>query len=185
MSKKESYSFLQAITGSQIASLIAVIVSLSALMVSIYEANIMKEQQQLMVSQQKTSVWPYVKGNTLYNFDTLSSIKVVIENKGIGPALIDDIKISINDTVATDYLKLNEKLKNVFKENQFYLSLMSLSDHVLAPGEKIELMSIRFPRFDNDYFLIAEMKIDYDLCYCSIYNECWKVNTRSGIPNCN
>jgi hypothetical protein len=185
MSKKESNSFLHAFTGSQIASLIAVIVSLSALMVSIYEANIMKEQQQLMVSQQKTSVWPYVKGNTLYSFDTLSSIKVVIENKGIGPALIDEIRISINGQSVAGYTEINDKLGETFIGNEYYLSLASLADHVLAPAEKLEVLSIRFPAFPEQMNIVGSMEINYDLCYCSVYNECWKINTRSSEPNCN
>ena len=150
------------LTGSQIASLIAVIVSISALAVSIYEARIMKEQQQLMVSQQKTSVWPYVKGNTLLRFDSVSSIRVILENKGIGPALINGIQLSIDGSVATDYTDLNDKLKDVFKDHNFYLSLASLSEHVLAPGEILELMTVRFPPFKDDYIVVSDMEIGYD-----------------------
>ena len=185
MSEDRSSILSSRLTGSQIASLIAVMVSISALAVSIYEARIMKEQQQLMVSQQKTSVWPYVKGNTLLRFDSVSSIRVVLENKGIGPALIDDIQLSINGSVATDYTDLNDKLGAIFKDHVYYLSLASLSEHVLAPGEILELMKVRFPPFNDDYIVVSEMEIGYDLCYCSVYEECWKVNTRGKEPNCN
>jgi len=184
MTENQDKSLLNKFTGSQIASLVAVIVSVSALMVSIYEAKIMREQQSVMVSQQKTSVWPYVKGNTLLSFDSISTVKVILENKGIGPALIDDIKLSVNGNPAIDYTDLNEKLSTVFKDNKYYLSLVSLSDHVLSPGETLEVMTIRFPSFRNDYLIVSEMEIGYDLCYCSVYDECWKVNTRGGLPNC-
>jgi hypothetical protein len=185
MSEKQNKSLLNKFTGSQIASLIAVIVSVSALAVSIYEAQIMREQQSVMVSQQKTSVWPYVKGNTLLSFDTISTIKVILENKGIGPALINDIQLSINGELAVDYIDLRDKIGAVFKENKFYVSLSSLNEHVLSPGEVLELMSVRFPSFPDDYIIVSGMEIGYDLCYCSVYEECWKVNTRGGIPNCN
>lgn len=185
MTENQNKPFLNKFTGSQIASLIAVIVSVSALMVSIYEAQIMREQQSVMVSQQKTSVWPYVKGNTLLSFDSISTVKIILENKGIGPALIDQIRLSVNGNPAFDYTDLNEKLESVFKDNKFYLSLVSLSDHVLSPGEILEVMTIRFPSFKDDYLVVSEMEIGYDLCYCSVYDECWKVNTRGSLPNCN
>ena len=172
------------ISGTHIASLIAVIVSISALMVSIYEARMMKEQQDLMVSQQKTSVWPYVKGNTLLNFDSISSVIAILENKGIGPALIDEITISINGEQLKDYNEIKEQLSKIYLDHPFFLSLASLKDHVLAPGETLEFLKIQYPSFKGHYQLVSEMEIEYNLCYCSVYGECWKVNTRGGIPNC-
>ena len=47
---------------ADVTSFIALMVSLGALFVSIYEANIMREQQMIMQSQQKTSVFPYLNG---------------------------------------------------------------------------------------------------------------------------
>ena len=56
----EPRQLLPIFSRAEVTSFIALVVSLGALCVSIYEANIMSEQQMIMQSQQKTSVFPYL-----------------------------------------------------------------------------------------------------------------------------
>ena len=53
---------------SDIIALIAVVMSLAAVFVSIYEARLLKDQQKLMHEQQKAAVWPYVKKSINYSY---------------------------------------------------------------------------------------------------------------------
>lgn len=64
----ESRKLLPIFSRAEVTSFIALVVSLGALCVSVYEANIMREQQVIMQSQQKTSVFPYLVQDLRYSF---------------------------------------------------------------------------------------------------------------------
>ena len=54
---------------SDLMSIIAVLISLGALGVSLFEANIMRDQQQIMQEQKRASVWPYLDAASQFSYD--------------------------------------------------------------------------------------------------------------------
>ncbi|MEM9258043.1 MAG: hypothetical protein AAGA62_00270 [Bacteroidota bacterium] len=69
-------------------ALIAIVISLVGTGVSIIEARILREQQNLMMEEKAASVWPYVTESNLVRQDSNSLIiEFSLRNDGVGPAL--------------------------------------------------------------------------------------------------
>ncbi len=164
---------------SDIMALSALLISAVALIVSIYEANIMKEQQEIMISQQKASVWPYVDGNITYNYGEQFKITYSLVNKGVGPAIIKDGVFTIKDTAFQDYegsiLSALQPFVPKSVLEQMNTSISLVSDKVLSPEEEFQILFLQGPRFENDYEVLKEIDFEYKACFCSIYDECWQL----------
>lgn len=157
-------------TKSYWMSLIAMVVSVGALLVSVYEARIMN-------AQQETSVWPYLEVKSGIKTD---SEKVVIStrliNKGVGPSLIrkTDLYLKILDLEMSEYDKTIQSLMKEMPANEFRgLSLNADFKGVLSPGEEVLLYELSLGSSTSDYWKYVP---EFDLCYCSIYNECWALS---------
>jgi hypothetical protein len=171
-----------------VATVVAVVLSLVAISISVLEVSTMRMQQ-------KASVWPYLQISGRYVDNRYS---IVLENKGVGPALIQDLALFVDDKEAGRFDKIIEDL--VGKENAFGYDKYRVSNpngSVVSSREKIELISVPLKEFngsDNDFtpgIMFAQQsakRLNLSICYCSIYEDCWQVDLKgsgaSEIKNC-
>ncbi len=161
---------------SDLISIIALVLSIGAFGVALYEANILKQQQEIMLSQQKASIWPYLKIKQGFSVDESSvQSSIGIENKGLGPASISDYKLTINGDVAESYTDGLKKIKEILKREDVIYSLASDPD-IIASGEVHEFLKIIIPDPTVSLLTISKIKIELELCYCSVYDDCWMVS---------
>ena len=66
-----------------IGTILALVISIIAMVTSIYEAGIMR-------SQQKSMVWPYLSVTQHYNSEGFG---IKITNKGTGPAIVTSVQL--------------------------------------------------------------------------------------------
>ncbi len=162
---------------SDFISVTALIMSMVAVFVSIYEARILKEQQLLMQEQEKTSVWPYMDGILSYEYAEKIRIRFEFENKGIGPSKIRRMRLLLNGTEVRDYISLIDSLDAYFPVvADLGVSFQPAEGDVISPGEKITTLLIESNRFPGDLNKIREMDLRFDLCYCSVYDDCWSID---------
>ena len=166
MSEKRSRSFW--------FSMIAMLVSIIALLVSIYEARILN-------AQNEASVWPYIDKSMSIVTDTSTvSIQLTIQNKGVGPAIINSSQISINDTVYTEYDKALDAVIRQFSVEELRNLVFTPSlNSVISPGEEQTLfvLELKAPQEGIWSFLPR-----LDLCYCSVFDRCWEMTTDKDTP---
>jgi len=159
---------------SDIIAIAALLMSMMALFVSIYEANILKTQQKIMVSQEKTAVWPYVDGYTSYEYADRIKVTYQLENKGIGPSRIRSMELKVNEQEVASYRALKQAVEDYFPDTlQLNLSYLSFDNQILTPNETVETLTIEIDRFPGDIETVRALSISYTVCYCSIYNDCW------------
>jgi hypothetical protein len=160
---------------SDIMAFAALFVSLAALLVSIYEANIMKEQQLIMQSQQKASVLPYLAQNQISSFgNEKCSFTYKLSNQGLGPAVIKSTQLTLNGILIEDYLQLSKAIKKEFPEDvDPNISFMDLKSRFLPAGEELDLIEIQFDAFKGQYDLLSQLVFNYEFCYCSVFDDCW------------
>lgn len=163
---------------SDIASFLAVIMSVSALAIGIVEARIMADQQAIMAEQQKGSVWPYmeVKSSVLSANDSLV-FGWTAENKGVGPAIVKRITLMIKEKPYYSYSNFLTAVDSIMGKDTYELNQFTMSKSiksVYAPGDKKTLFQITF--YDQDAFLKKIGYFNLSLKYCSIYGDCWREN---------
>ncbi len=140
----------------------ALFVSLSTLAVYIYQAKVMKEQQHV-------SVWPYLE----WYSGNVSDFHVTVKNKGVGPALIRKVEMTVDGKPVRSATELvtavrgpNWTLPGIINS--------SLEDRVLAPGE--EISPILIPDVTAGRAFEADLRkhaFRLRVTYCSVYGDCW------------
>ncbi len=151
----------------------AILIAVVTAIVAVYDANINRKYQSI-------SIWPHVVHNTTTNFGTPAKFELLLENKGLGPAVIKDYSISVDGKKVASW----QEAFSILSEGKFdfYQALNNAKasqttifrDHTILPNEEVNVASV----FDPDFVPLfgTEIKrITIETCYCSLYGECWKV----------
>ncbi len=122
----------------KVVSLSAMAIALFTLVVLLYQSHILDKQYDLTVKQQKASVLPYlIFGDA---FDDIS-YKIILQNKGLGPAFIKGMYIKEKDSIFLIENLFEYYLQNNTDTVRSWSSSGLVDGVVLAPGDKIELFS--------------------------------------------
>jgi hypothetical protein len=142
-----------------VAAIIASLVGLLALVVAGYTAHIQRQQ----VSAQ---VWPYLMGGNSGSKNALIWI-----NKGVGPAIVRNVEVTIDGEPQRDWKSV---LRSLGLQSIDYRQSF-LSGNVVSPGETI--LWIQFnTQTDYERFRSFQQRPDFriEVCYCSTLDECWQ-----------
>lgn len=148
----------------QLLAMTAIVLSLGALAVSVFEVSTIRDEQRIQA-------WPYVALSQSYGPE---GFRLRASNKGIGPARVRTVTLRYQGTA---YDELDELILNtVGEENAFSYDVYKTSDiarSILSPEESATLFSV--PWEPRTRLLLDRWagNIDIELCYCSVYDECW------------
>lgn len=150
-------------------SLVAIVISLSALGVSVLEVTSLQDQQ-------KASVWPYLELTQSYSGQ---GFEVTIANKGVGPALLGEIGFVYDDQKLSNTNDLDALIEQVVgPERAFSYDTYrsnNASNSVLAPGDETTLFAVPWNPNTRAFVEGVGGKISVQGCYCSVYDQCWVV----------
>lgn len=125
-------------------------------------------QTRIMQKQQHVAVWPYVE--FLPSFGP-HGYYIEITNKGIGPALVKNVTIKLNGKEVSD---LSEMFQILTDSSFTEYGYSTVRGRVIAPSEVIRAFEISDPQYAEAIRKkMAEQKFEYEICYCSVFNECW------------
>ncbi|MGH8172682.1 MAG: hypothetical protein ACREPX_06020, partial [Rhodanobacteraceae bacterium] len=155
-------------------SLLSNLTSGLALGVSIFALAIGAWQTRLMQGQARASVWPFVAIGYTYNSNTDANGFVWhVDNNGVGPAKVQTVTLSLDDKPMKHWTDVLEGLGASAKIN---MSTTSLAGDVIPPNlnreTTIEAVRIN-DRETASLFKAAIARFKMDICYCSVYDECW------------
>lgn len=163
----------RAISGNSIASLVAVLISMSALAVSILDTTTQR-------SESRAAVWPHISIGGRYDSE---GFRLAMINNGVGPARVRWSSFKLDGEPITD---LDQSiLDTVGAEMAFsydvYLS-GSMNQGVLASGDDFRFFYV--PWEDRTRALVAAWsgRVSIEVCYCSVYDDCWIARLEGGDP---
>jgi len=141
---------------------VAFFVSVTTLVVYIYQARMMREQQ-------RVSVWPYVEFTT----SNVEDYHLSVRNKGVGPAIIRKVEMRVDGKVVENNRALVTAVLG--SDSKLTYQNSSLEGRVLAPGEEITPFRIPDPKSGRDFEAKLQARaFDLHITYCSIYGDCWE-----------
>lgn len=146
-------------------ALSAVIIGISALFVSMYQASIMHEQQRIMHEQQRASVWPYLEVGAGINN---SGLYIRVMNQGVGPARIQTVEATIDGAVVRDW---SEVLWALLEDSAVGYNRRTVNKRVLAPEAVLAIFELKHPQADTVWHYLDRLEMHF--CYCSVYQDCW------------
>jgi hypothetical protein len=165
-------------SASRYDAVIATLVGFLALCVSGYTAYIQRQQV-------RGAVWPILQfgsGN--------GPIRFILANKGVGPAIIKNVIMKVDDQPVKDWAEVLEKILGPGYHPGESSDMRSL---VFSAGESTNVFTphddARNPvAFDRSNPLWAKLdtgrsRVTVEICYCSTLDECWMLHSGGTIPN--
>ncbi len=159
----------------------AVVISLCAMVLSAVQVIIMRDEQQIMREEQHMSVWPRLEiafSTQLLDPDIISfedstaiEVKIIIRNKGIGPALVGNLQAFVDEKPVPDFYKA---LDQVLPTKSFNGTFFQVTDRTLLPGDSLHLAAFRVLGSDRQVRQSMN-RLGIRICYCSVYKDCWSV----------
>lgn len=161
-----------------LVALSAVLLSLCALFVSLYETALIRKQQH-------AAVWPHLVLAYTVKADRFALSAM---NLGIGPARIRDVAVTLDGAAVGDW---PEALARLGGEDPPLRYLVSHFNQMVVPaGEPYQILWSDLADWPEPgraeaaatIGLLAESvsRIGMSVCYCSVYDDCWRV--RLGEP---
>lgn len=153
------------------------IISLCALMVSLMQTRIMKEERELLREYSRASVWPRLefglsKGHNQED-GSISHLVLSISNGGVGPAIVTDVRVRYKGQIVTDWWHLFE-VQKVPDSIEVYVTNSRLNNQVVKIGETLSVLNLDGNLPLAQAFFERLEGLSFEIYYESIYGEQWK-----------
>ncbi|GAA0707883.1 hypothetical protein [Dokdonella soli] len=155
------------VSASNVGSALALAVSVFALAIGAY-------QTRLMQGQARASVWPFLSIGYTYSSNTDANGFIwTIVNNGVGPAKVESVTLSLD---GKPMKRWDDVLAALGAPQDSNSAMSSISGEVIPPDTNREttIPAIKInSREAASLFKQAEARFRMDICYCSVYDECW------------
>lgn len=147
----------------------ALVVSLSALGVGVYEARLQR-------THDRAEVWPHVE---IGLFLEKNGANLTVENTGLGPGVVESIEVSIDGKAQHNWRGI---LQSLVGDSLRSYSNNTVYEHGIRPGDHVTLFGL--PRESLPAPFWEQMKrIVVTMCYRSVFGERWIVRDTLGVAN--
>lgn len=175
---------------NKLMGMAAIFISILSMFAVIYQSYLAREENELMRIQQSATVLPYL--DYWYN-NVGDGYKFVIENKGVGPAFIKDVKFMGVDLENKDTINFNDsnKLYDFIKQQSMFFDSISMvrnqfqANTLLSPNEKKEFFDFSFDnmkqkeRFSEEFY---KYYVGLTVSYEDVYGSTWVLDLEKGYP---
>lgn len=149
-------------------TLIALVISIIAMITSIYEANILK-------AQQKSMVWPYMSMGTSYSNAGFSATAF---NNGTGPAIVKAMEVSIDNQPVENLFELIQVLMPGSELGYDVLFQEKVNHHVFRPGEELEIIGFGWTDETRQLAKLITERVRIRMCYESVLGDSWVYDSK-------
>lgn len=167
-----------------IIAVCALLISCLAVVTSVYQTWVFRDQTRVIHDQYAATIWPYVNIND--TTDTTGSgaaakltlIAIALTNNGLGPALIRDAQLFVDDRPVPQWNDLRDILQRAEhraggKITQARLASVDAST-TIRPGDSREVFYVAFTRGVPVQQFVGR-SVRMNLCYCSLNGQCWSL----------
>ncbi len=164
-------------TTEKIMSTSALFISVISLIALLYQSYLAREENKLIQMQQSASVLPHL---SQWFSNTSEGFKIVIGNKGVGPAFIKNVDISIDSI--HNFNNTDRLFAHIFKTNPSLDSINFLTStfkkgFVLPASESIELIRVLDQKGIQSFRkVLATKDLKYSIEYEDVYGTRWLIS---------
>lgn len=166
-------------TADKIMSTSALIIALVSLIALFYQLSLAHEENDLIRKQQSASVLPHL---SQWFSDTPRGFMVVFGNKGVGPAFIKEVNLTLNDSLKfdnTDHL-VRHIVQNTPGLDSIPISTSTFQGGYVLPADKvieiIVIKSAKGKKIFRDYLNSSDL--EFDIIYEDIYGTRWSLSNK-------
>lgn len=163
----------------------AVFLSLVSLGVAILHGHTMERMAEANAQLVQANSWPFLQAYTSNQGDQGSEIRLTLVNNGVGPAKIFEARILYKGTPVQRWDTLLSDCCSVPGEAPLNYGSNAAGPMVLRAGDSITLLSVPQPEGGSkawDVLNRERREVTYDICYCSVFDDCWITDARTLRP---
>lgn len=142
----------------------ALIVSVSAVVVGLYEASLQRRHD-------RAEVWPHVE---IQVFTKPTGASILIENTGIGPAIIQSVLATTDNRSMHNW---NDVLHTINGVDPSPYGNYTVVQHGLRPGDRITLIDLPVADMPQDFWKSIG-RAGLSICYSSVFDQHWIVEVK-------
>lgn len=171
-------------TSDKIMSTSALFISVISLIALLYQSYLAREENKLIQKQQSASVLPHL--NQWYS-NSNEKFQLVIGNKGVGPAFITNVELSLDSIHKFD--NSDDLFKTLFKSKKEldtipYISSTLIKGFVLPANDVINVIEIHGQNNIRTFgIVIARTDIQYKITYEDVYGTSWLLSSEEAKGN--
>ncbi|MEM6297958.1 MAG: hypothetical protein AAF740_04625 [Bacteroidota bacterium] len=154
-----------------VGTLVALVISSLALFVSIYEANLLKDQQHAVV-------WPYVTVASNFN---ASGFSFIAENNGTGPAIIESVEVKYDGQIFDNWLALVKHIDLEASIDYGNTKVNRFNKTVLPANKSVQLLHFSWNEETRE-LAKSLYKTKFTVGYSSIMGEQWTFRSGVAMP---
>lgn len=153
---------------------VEMLVAICALVASAMAVFMAWDQSRVMRAQQHGAVFPVLQVDGFVSTTPeTAQMGVRVSNSGVGPALIEDVKLFRGDEELSGFDAYRARLPDGAD-----ISWTGLAGRALAPGEEIEPLRIAWERDAIPAAILNDTAKEWGslsvvICYCSVFDRCW------------
>jgi len=152
---------------AQLGSIIAVVLSVIALGLNLY-------QTRLLQVQARASVWPHLAiGFSYHTLEEKPGFTVTVDNNGVGPAIVKSVRVTFDGQPLRTWPELFGKL---LEHGTVSSAIVGIAGEVIPASTnretRIQAIFVGEPDYARKLFE-ARDRLKIDICYCSVYDDCW------------
>jgi hypothetical protein len=165
-------------------SLAALITAVAAVVITMEQTKVMREEAELERKNARISVMPSVWLSTYIDTaDGEAYYKVALTNKGLGPAVIERFDVSYQGQPVYSWDELARKMAaRIGSEKSFEEEFLRSSRSPVSPGLMLEAGAMTYPievdesseRDGIRLLLSGSQDMGISVCYCSLYGDCFR-----------
>lgn len=144
----------------------ALVVSISAVAVGIYEASLQR-------AHDRAEVWPHLEIGT---FVDGPGARIIVENGGVGPAVIKSIGVAVDGRAQQSWAGVFASLVGD-KTKQF--GHQTIADLAIRAGDKLVLTTLPTDAFHGDFWDSVK-RVDVVVCYTDVFEDAWRLTANLG-----
>ena len=146
----------------------AVFIGVCALVVSLYEANIMR-------AEQRASVLPLLElGRSYYVAEDRPTedwrLEFHAENVGIGPATVKDFRVLVDGKPHQTWNSAMGALLE--RDADVSYGQSTINGRTVPAGRLVTMFSLRDTELAADA-AAQSGRLEFEACFCSVFDECW------------
>lgn len=163
----------------------ALLISCIAVVTAVYQTWVFRDQTRIIHDQYAATIWPYlnVEDTTDTNGSgsgaTVSRITISLANNGLGPALIRDAQLYMDDGTVSKWNDLRDLFQRTEKRARGIVRHVQMgsvdASTTIRPGDSRQVFDIALsPAVSMQQFLNHNVRME--LCYCSLNGQCWTLH---------
>lgn len=156
-----------AVNAEMMVGVSAVFIGLSALVVSVYEARLMRQET-------RSEVLPILELSRSYYVSSADAndwrLLLQAENVGIGPAQVRDFRVKVDGEAHPTWGSAMTILIEGGAEIEYGQS--SINGRTIPPDRVVTMFDLSNTELAKS--IVAEFeRFDFEACYCSVFDDCW------------